>query len=269
MASSDRPVGIRPVGATGGVRLLVFGVAGSGKTRLIGTGSKTLIIRPPTDSTASIEQPTDAIELVVHDHSELLETFQWLQQGRDADVYDWVWLDGISLFEDYGLDDVFQHVIDIKPSRAEHGPDKGEYGTNRQRIMKWVRDMVGLCETGQFNFGITAVPWNIYDPVREDDIWMPQVGPRDGSLSHKLCGYMNVVSYLRVIERKDKPTRRVLYTDRSGFAGKDQITKGELNELVEPTMPKITAAFKDARKGQSGRRAKRPARKRQRKEVAE
>jgi hypothetical protein len=240
----------------------VFGVAGAGKTRLAGTGANSLIIHPPTDSTASIHESDNVDELVVEHHVDMADAFAYCQQGG-ADEYDWVWLDGITLWEDHGLDDVFQQVVDLKPQREAHGPDKGEYGVNRRRIMKWIRDMVGLAQAGHFNLGVTALPWNVYDPVREDDIWMPSVGPRDGSLSHKLCGYMNVVAYLRIVERDDKPATRKLYTQAPGFYGKDQISPdGEsLNGLPDPTMTSITAALNGGT--QTGRRrTKRPARKR-------
>jgi len=226
---------------------------------LIGGGSNTLLIRPPTDSTASIRPPTDTEELVVRDHSELAASLAYLQQGGANDK-DWVWLDGITLLEEIGMDDVFQHAIDQKPSRAEHGPDKGEYGVNRQRLMKWVRDVVGLSERGMFNFGITAQPFTIYDPVLEDDIWMPSVGPGSGTLSIKLCGYMQIVAYLRVVHRDGKAARRVLYTEHSGFYGKDQLTEGGLNELANPTMPKIEAILKGTGKGTSRKRPRRRAR---------
>jgi len=241
----------------------VFGIPGAGKTTLIGGGPRTLILHPPTDHTDPIEQPSDTDELVLGDHGAMLEAFQWLQQGGSED-YDWVWLDNISLMEDHGMDDVFQHAIDLKPQRAEHGPDKGEYGVNRQRLMKWLRDMVGLSQAGRFNFGVTAHPMEVWDPVQEQDVYVPMVGsPSKGNLSVKLCGYMNVVAYLRVIERADKPTRRVLMTEASGFYGKDQITKGQLNEMANPTMPKIISALNEARpKGRNNKR--RPARRRAR-----
>lgn len=130
-----------------GFKAMLFGEPGSEKTRTLGTSNNILIIRPPTDQTRSIADPTGVDEVVIHDWQEMNETFEWGQQGG-FEKYDWVGLDSISLFQDHGLDDVFQDAIDRKPERAEYGPDKGEYGINMRRISKWVRDMYGLSDRG-------------------------------------------------------------------------------------------------------------------------
>lgn len=247
----------RPLSAASTTCMLVYGIAGAGKTRMIGTGPKTLILHPPTDHTESIEKPATVHEIVIPDHDELNATYKWGQQGGFK-KYDWVWLDGISLMEDHGLDDVFAAAVARKSSRAEFGPDQGEYGINRTRLGTWVRNMVGLSKAGEFNFGVTANVMEVYDPVQEKDLWVPLFGSPKSTLHAKLCGYMNVVAYLAVVERDGKPTRRVLMTGARGFTGKDQY--GAIDKMVDPTMPKVISAIKKARRPTKAARTKRPRR---------
>lgn len=231
-----------------GITMCLFAPPGSGKTTFIGTGPKTLIIHPPVDHTDPIVLPADVTELVANDHNDLSESLRWTQQEGHKEV-DWVWLDSIGGMEDLGLDDVFQVAVDRKPSRKEYGPDKGEYGINRGRLMRWVRDMMGLAEAGLINFGVTAHPMEVWDPIREEDVWIPAVGsPNNPLMAIKFCGYMNIVAYLKVIERDGKPTVRRLMTDAKGFYGKDQITKGALNNMRDPNMSKVLAEIQGARK---------------------
>lgn len=252
-------------------RMLVYGAPGAGKTRFAASGERTLIIRPPTDHTDSVPLPNDAEEIEVEDHNQLFEAFHALQQ-KQWGPYEWVWLDSISLFEEWGLDDVFQAAIDRQPHRAEYGPDKGEYGINRGRLMKWVRDMVGVSKTGAFNFGVTANVFEIRDPVKEEDLWVPMVGSPSNPLSFKLCGYMNVVAYMEASEKEGKKRQEVLTVDSDGFIGKDQyqafpkLSSGR-HGFVNPTMADVQGAIDGARRPVRKQRAaktKAPARKRTR-----
>lgn len=252
------PAKPQPLRRGKGISMLVYGVPGAGKTRLLGSAERTLVIRPPVDHTDSIETPGNVKELVVSDWSGMLEAFQYLQQGGHEE-FDWVWFDSISLFQDLGLDDIMADAIAKKPTRAierggqkipEYGPDQGEYKINFDRVAKWVRDMTGLADAGLINFGITAHPFEWYDPIRQEDVWAPWVQGRN--MSPKVCGYMNVVAYLRVVRRKDGSTVRVLLTEAEGFVGKDQysafptLKNGDAG-IVEPTMAKVMSAIETAR----------------------
>lgn len=240
----------QPLSAMKGVAMMVYGIPGAGKTRLIGTGESTLIIHPPTDHTDSIQLPADVEEVVVEDWSKMLEVFQWVY-GEAHEQYNWIWLDSISLFQEHGLDDVFADAIARKPERAQFGPDKGEYGINMNRLAKWVRDMVALAKVGQINFGITAHPFEWWDPTKEEDVWAPYVQGKN--MSPRICGYMNIVAMLQVNERDGEDPQRVLTTDAPGFVGKDQFDcfpqlKSGRHGIIDPTMPKIESAIKSARR---------------------
>lgn len=254
-------VEIEPARLTPGktIRLLVYGLPGVGKTRFAASAPGTLIIRPPLDHTDSVppEHEGNVREVEVDDHSKLLDVLQWGQQGGFRE-YNWVWLDSISLLEETGLDDVFQAAIDRNPARREHGPDKGEFGVNRSRIGRFVRDVVGLSKTMGFNFGVTAHVMEWYNPVEEEEVWTPLYGARDGSTSAKLCGYMNIVAYMQANDKEDEDRQELLLVDPEGFVGKDQFNcfprlKSGKHGLVNPTMADLEAAIAKARRPQRKR----------------
>ena len=234
----------------------IYGLPGAGKTRLAGSSAyKTLIIRPPTDHTDSIGEKDNIEEVVISDWSEQLEHFQWGQQGGYKQ-YTWVWLDGVTLFEEIGMDDVFGHVVMQKPHRAENGPDKGEYGVNRQRLGKWLRDMIGLSKEGHFNFGFTAHVMEYVDPVESETIWIPQVGDRDGKFAMKLCGYTNICAYLKASDEDKKPRKETLLVDGEGFIGKDQYNcfpklKSGRHGFINPTLTDIEDAIASKKRPRS------------------
>jgi hypothetical protein len=238
--------------------MMLYGVTKVGKTRLIGTGDKTLIIRPPDDHTDSILDGSGVEELVLTEWSEMFETFAWLQQGGHK-KYNWVWLDTISLMQDRLLEDVMDDVLMRRPDRGmdkggikvpEFGPDQGDYKVNFDRLAKWVRDMVGIAKAGAFNFGIAAHPFELYVPTLEEEIWTPWIQGKN--MIPKICGYMNIIAYLQKQENKDGE-QRVLLVDSPGYLGGDQLDcipelKSGRHGIVEPTMAKIEGAIKKSPK---------------------
>lgn len=251
--------------------MLVYSVPGAGKTRLAGSYGRVLILRPPTDNTnAIVENSENVEEIVLRDWSDVYEAQQYaFAEGYKE--FDWIWLDSISLFQDFGLDDVLDYAINRKPARAiekgglkipEYGPDKGEYGVNMTRLAKFCRDFVGKADEGKFNFGITAHPFETFDPIAEADIWMPWV--QGNMMSDKICGYMNIVAYLKKIEKEGK-TQRSLLTQSPGFYGKDEFhifpeLKGGKRGLIDPDMEKITKLIAGSRQAKQTKHRRRPKR---------
>lgn len=270
MADFEEPQVISPGKS---ISMLIYGVPGAGKSRLIGTRPETLIIHPPTDHLDSIEEPDNVKQIEVTTLADLEHAFQWGQQGGFAQ-YEWVWLDSISLLEEYGLDDVFQAAIDRKPARAEFGPDKQEYGLNRSRLTKFLRDMVGLSKAGMFNFGVTANVMPYRDPIADEDLWVPSFGSTQTNLHAKLASYVNIVAYLKENRKKEGAGDRFLITDADGFIGKDQFhcfpeLKSGRHGFKNPSMADIEAAVEKARRKRksapAATRKRRPAKRRARK----
>jgi len=239
---------IRPVSDREHVCMLVHGDVGTGKTSLIGSGGKeykTLILRPPVDHLQPIRH-SGCSEWVMQNWTDCFEALEYCR--HEGMEWDWVWLDSISLWQDVGLDDIWQAAIDRKPSRRDYGPDKGEYGINMGRIGEFVRHMVG---PDLFNFGITAHSEDLPDPMSYDgDVkrlpWIQGKG-----MISKVSGYMNLVGYLDVRTREIRGEvrhQRVLHTQKTElYYAKDQFDAFPNGQMINPTMPKIMEAINEAR----------------------
>jgi hypothetical protein len=159
-----------------------------------------------------------------------------------------------------------EDAIARRPDRAvtkggisipEFGPDQGEYKINFDRIDKWVRAMTGMAKEGQFNFGITAHPEEWFDPTADNgegaDVLAPWI--RGKNMIPKICGHMNIVAYLQEQRSSEnEEPQRVLYSDLPGHVGKDQFRcfpelKSGKHGIVDPTVPKLEAALRKARRG--------------------
>ena len=242
-----KPEEITPVGQSSKINFLLYGPPGSGKTRLMGQRERTLIVHPPTDHMDSI-RTSGAEEWVVHDWGEMNNVGEYAQHDGAKD-FDWIWLDSISLFQDAGLDDIWDGVIAQKPHRAQYSLDKGEYGINMWRLQQWVRRMVGI---RGFNFGITAHPQELENPITQELKLQPWVQGKN--MSTKIQGYMNVVGYLEVVHQDGKAPRRVLRTaGTERFEAKDQFDAFLGGRLVDPTMERFEAAIAEARASQNHR----------------
>lgn len=244
-----------------GVCMLLFGFPGVGKTPLIGSSEvKTLIVRPPTDHTTSIRSPHNVQELVVPDWAGMYEAKRYAQQEGWKE-FEWVWLDSLSVFQDFGLRDCLQDAVIRKPSRSvkkggetipELGADKGEYGTNMDRITAWIQDMCGFAAEGKFNFGIVCHPEEWFNPVTDETVLAPWI--RGKGMIMKICGYMNIIAYLQEVQRDGKDPQLQLLTNAPGFYGKDQYgafpkLKSGRRGIIAPTMAKVNDAIAAARVG--------------------
>lgn len=241
------PPQARLVGSERKICMLVYGASGSGKTVLAGGSPECLILRPPTDHTASLPAGS-AHEWIVRDWSDMMAALDYVL-NRDPAPDSWIWLDSVSLWQDHGLDDIWQDVIADKPARSRNALDKGEYGVNMFRLGSWVRAMVAA---PGFNFGITAHPAELRADDDEPSL-MPWLQGRN--MATKVCGYMNLVGYLQVVARANGQEGRVLYTkpfargpQSAPVYAKDQYDCLPEGRLLNPTMAKLLAAINQKRK---------------------
>lgn len=238
------------------LNILVFAEPGWGKTRLAGTSpGDVLILRPPTDHTdAILDEDRDRIrEWVLKDWDDIWESMEHLR--HEGEKYDWVWVDNISLLQDFGLDDIWDTVIREKPARKRYGLDKQEYGINFFRLGQYLRHIVGA---GEFNFGMTAHPAMLpANSDQEDEEAEEKLMPwiQGKNMSPKFCGYMNMVAYGDLTK---KGTRKLLFNATSRSYGKDQFDAFP-DPLLNPTMPKILSGIKKARPAAGAKKGRRGA----------
>jgi len=226
---------------------MLYGMFSVGKTVLVGTTpGRTLLIRPPTDHTDSIVNPPDTIEQwVIRDWDEMRECGDFLRL-EGGQHYDWVWLDSISLWQDVGLDDIWDAAKSHNPSRdnKHSGKDKGEFGRNMDRLSEWVRQTVSL---DSFNFGITAHPTDKLNDPTGDRKMMPWIQGKGMSVG--ICGMMTLVAYYEV-RRDDSGPYRLLHTESTDdFYAKNQyaIPGSPWLPIKNPDMPFLVNKIKEAK----------------------
>lgn len=226
--------------------IIVYADPGVGKTWLAATSAKedhdTLIVRPPTDHTDTIDIHFDVIvdEWVVHDWQDMDEVHEYLRHEDHG--YRWVWMDSVSLVQEIGLDGIMQDLVTAKPHRNEHVPDRGEYGENMNRLSKWIRNMSAL----DFNFGMTAHVIRYTSPKTGDEHLMPWVQGK--MMPEKICGYANVVGHLDIIESEKHGEVRVLHVKpHDEYYAKDGFGAFS-GRILRPDISKMEEEVKKAKK---------------------
>lgn len=232
---------------SGSIKIMVVAKSGWGKTRFAGTSpGRGLFIRPPVDYTDSInevDKPRHR-QWVVTDWTQMEEVHEHLRhEGKE--LYDWVWFDSISAYQDIGLDDLWDVIITENPRRKRYGLDKGDYWINMQRLGRWVRDIAALSDSGAFNFGITAWPAEL-SPNPEDDQEPQKMMPwvQGKNMAMKVCGYCNIVAFGSFTDRGSRTLR---FMEDEHLYAKTQFDSTQVSgsfqhknyKLVNPTMPKL------------------------------
>lgn len=228
-----KPPEIRPVGLSRtGINFVLFSEPGVGKTPLIATGEKTLILDADSgqDSAALMGSTADAWSM--ENHNDLYEALDYVRHEDHG--YKWVWLDSGTIYQEKGLEHIMADLVVVKKHRDVDLPDRGEYRQNYGRILRFVRHMAAQ----PVNFGITAHVMRDWDIEK----LVPQIQGKTegGPVWSKVCGYMGVVGYLRIGENDKRGKHWVLHTDEyKNYYTKDRY--GAIGTLREPTIPKIEA----------------------------
>lgn len=225
-------------------RMCLFGDPGVGKTPLIGTGEKTLILDADNGTVSAGVRGSTAKRMRVRDWDDMEEAIDYLRH-KGHQEYKWAWLDSTTLWQDRGLDHIMQVLVAGKEHRKIWAPDKGEYGQNMNRLMIWIREFVDL----PMHVGITAhVLRTEVEHIDESGdveyhtLYMPHIQGKN--MPGKVCGEMNIVAYMYAKEDEEGNTKRYIRVRGDEYHyGKDRYgTIGnERGIMVNPTIPKIEA----------------------------
>jgi hypothetical protein len=263
MNDYDTLPGIEPVGAGDWVRMMLHSFPGWGKTSLLGTAAghgRMLIIRSSMDQMPSrIVKHKNIDQFVADTHEKMIEIEDFCRMSNHG--YVWVAWDCISTAQDMLLDDIWEGTIAEKPQRhwvldengrrlkpnvtPTSGLDRGEYGRNMERMQRWVRHMVG-CK--RFHFIVTAHSAEMDNKVTDTGGVFLQPWIQGKEMIPKICGYMNMVAFLELKERKGDDNWRRLHTRESvRWYAKDLYDSSEEGYTDNPTIPQLVQAIEKAR----------------------
>lgn len=224
------------------IRMVLYGDPGVGKTPMIATGEKTLILDADNGTISAAIVGTEAERWRMRDWDDMGEASEYMRH-EGFKKYRWVWLDSGTLFQDRGLDHIMRDLVSARAHRKIYAPDKGEYGQNMNRLLIWVREMVEI----PINFGITAHTFRVErddpeDPNNSKTQYMPHFQGKQ--MPDKICGEMNMVGfmYAREVDGDNGATvlRRYLRVrgDEWHF-GKDRFGAIPNGLMSNPSIPKL------------------------------
>lgn len=243
---------INKLGGSRFIRQMLYAYPGWGKTVYAATaaeaGYKTLFIRTPMDQVPARALAAGAEEYVASTWEDMSGGDGILEYLRMADHgFEWVWWDCLSIDQDVLLDDVWAAVIAEKPHRGTLTPagglDRGEYGRNMERIQQFIRHVVGA---NSFHFGITCHPMEQQHPTNDEGGFLLAPFIQGKNMTEKICGYMNIVSFLEVMDAEDdeapESLRRLHVRENSRFYAKDLFDCLPLGYMDDPTVAKLMDA---------------------------
>jgi hypothetical protein len=232
------------------IRFLLYGYPGTGKTPFLATGPRTLILDGDGGTvSAAIAGGAQGVEVWprIRRHEQLIDAYEYLRHGG-TDDFNWVWLDGITLFQEWGLQQIMEELVARASHRQLWLPDRQEYRSNMGRIKLWIRDMYDL----PINFGITAHVAEYTDRQGDTRRW-PQI--HGVGMPEYVAGFMNMVGLM-----KRDPEPKIQFALDDDNYGKDRFSAvaggvlenpsiPKLEELVRRKLPKATTGAAPVRKG--------------------
>lgn len=240
--------GAKPVSQATKHNWLIYAPPGVGKTPFIGTSEKALILDADNGAASAAIHGSNAEFIPIEDFDEMTNVLEYFRHTKPSEIpYKWVWLDGITLYQQKGLEQIMEDLVAAKPHRDIDLPDRGEFRQNYERILRWVRHM-SACPV---NFGITAHV--MFDFDQEKNVPLIAGSGKAGPMWSKVCGWMNAVGYLRIGENEKRGRHWVLHFDEY----QNYYTKAWFSEALrtgpirEPTIPKIESLV--ARAAPTGR----------------
>lgn len=205
-----------------GVKLLVYGQAGAGKTSLIRTLPNPIVLSAE-GGLLSI-QDADLPFIEVNSMDDLNEAYEWLTSSEEAAQFDSIALDSIS--------EVAEVVLQYELKRNKDGRAAyGELNSTMQELIRSFRDLPGkhVYFSAKLEKSQDEMGRMLYNP-----------GMPGKSLTQGLPYFFDEVLALRVEKDAEGNTQRALMCDSDGlWAAKDR--SGKLDAWEAPDLGAIIA----------------------------
>lgn len=209
---------------THGIKALVYGQAGAGKTTLAATMPNPVIIS--SEGGLLSIQDADLPYIEVSTMDELKEAYEWLANGEGKGQFDSVVLDSLSEIGEV----VLAHEKEVnKDGRAAYG----ELAVQMQSLIRAFRDLPGV------NVLMTAKVEKSQDESGRM-LWSPSMP--GSKVSQQLPYFFDEVLALRVEKDPDGVTQRALMCDSDGL----WVAKDRSNRLATWEAPDMGAVVRKA-----------------------
>ena len=204
-----------------GVKVLVYGLAGAGKTMLVATAPKPLLISAEAGelSLKNFQIPMIKVQTM----ADIIEVYKWLVSSEEASQYETICLDSLSEIGEVVLADAKTRFKDARMAY-------GEMYERLENLVRKFRDINGK------NIYMTAKCERVRD---EADGCLKNAPAMPGAkLGGKLPYFFDEVFYLGVSKDTENKTFRYLQTQPSlTHMAKDR--SGVLDENELPNLTKI------------------------------
>lgn len=209
-----------------GIKILVHGPAGAGKTVLSATAGEPTLIISAEGGLLSIREAPDYVKGVeIESLDDLDELYEFLLDESDDPRFKWVCLDSIS--------EIAERVLAYE--KKNNRDPRAAYGNLIERMMDILRDYRDL---PGYNVLMTCKQERIKDDVLGLNMYMPMMP--GAKLAQQIPYIFDEVFALRVEKDEDGEEYRVLQTRRDArYEAKDR--SGLLDEFEEPSLKKISA----------------------------
>lgn len=210
-----------------GIKILVHGQPGAGKTRLCGTtGSPetTLILSAEAGLLSLREHDIDVVRIDSIDT--LRDAYVAIRDQQTEKQYNWVCLDSISEIAEVCLDEKFRETM--TPDGKENGMRAyGELGKTMAKLIRLFRDLPGV---------------NVYMSAKQERvetetglIWAPMLP--GSKLSQNIAYWFDEVFALRTRDTESGVVRKLQTSDDGHFQCKDR--SGALEMFESPNLEAI------------------------------
>ena len=235
-----KPSQISPLGYSSKfVHGAIVAASGWGKTVFCGSAPKALFLTTDPEGTMSAKavwgDACDADEWVIRSWQDMEDAVKWLRD-EGYKIYEWVVVDNIT--EAQNMAKAMNRDLAIK--------------NNQKRFpYKFALDDFGVAQEAisQLVLRVHDIPinvlWTVHIKGREDpdgnDYYSAAIQGKDGEIAEKVLGYMNVIGMGQVITKDDREIRRLWFTHRNEFRGKDRFNVlGRFrDDLTVPRMVQI------------------------------
>ena len=218
------------------LKILVYGSPGAGKTVFAATAnddkhtSPALLIDLEGGTLSIADKDIDVVRIT--EFKQFNEVYEYLRNGSQ---YKTVIIDSLTEVQKLNMYEILQQAVATNPARDPDMPRIDEWGKSVEQMRKLVRYFRDL----PMHVIMTALAQEVRDE-RDGSITVKPALP--GRLSDEVSGFLDIVSYLGVLEKsvgeERKVVRQMLTQSTGKFIAKDR--SGKLDQFVEePTVTKL------------------------------